>query len=1127
MQAAAPEAPGPAAAPVLRLLGTPCIDLGAQLVPLSPKDAALLCLVALAGPLRAERVAALLWPAADAARADTSLRQRIHRLRRAAGVQLLERGPVLQLGDGVATDLPAALGRLAADEHAAVPPLLGDYSYDTLPDLADWVRTQRQHWQARCDDALAAAAAQCEKAGALVRALAYAQRLADAQPLAEHTQRRLMRLHYLRGDRAAAIAAFEGHERRLKDELGTRPSAETLELLATIERGGSSLPAQRQVVPASLLHPPQMVGRSTALRALQHAWAAGHAFLLLGEAGIGKSRLLHELAAVQPGLLCVQARSGEAGVPRALLVRVLRALLALHAPALTPEQQSHLALALPELGPAAAVSGDAQRVLLQRCLEQLLAHATGQGLQALCIDDLHHADAASIDCLQAASQASLPGPLRWGLAQRADGSSAALMAWHSALQEAGVLDTVQLQPLRADDLAILVATLAVPGLLPQQLAPALLQHTGGNPLFVLETLKELVLSGWPSEPGAVPRLPQPAGVGALVQQRLSRLTPAAQKLAQLAALAGAQFSVALAADVLAAHPLDLAEAWRELEASQVLRGAALAHDLIGDAARAAVPLPIAQWLHRRVAQHLVAAGTEPASVALHWAGAGAFLEAGHAHAAAARQAQAASQRVHEVEHWEQAATAFDQAAQPALAFEARCDSVTACIVVHGVARAQALIDQLLAAAATPGQRAAALLARATACLMAGEHVAGVRAAEEASALAADLPLPWTACDAACLQAVGMVQGGRPADALAVIEPWHTVVDQDGSPAQRGRYFANLAYVLNGARRLRDTAVALGQAIAHAQAQGDLAELATLTSNLATVHGNLGHAGQALALARQAWALQAQLGNTQGPTGAVVQTYLGLYCGLRGLYGEALDHLDAALAVFQRDSQPLWLAVAANHKAQLLLELGQFARAGQALALATPPVDHVRARSATIAARLARALGQPWRPALQQALALLAQGGDPHVRMHAQLDDAVRRSEDGADDALAAFDAVLQTARQLEFAAVATKAGLLRARAQSLAGDVQGAADAVRPLVQALHSVQPSDMDMGQAWWLAAQVLQAAGDAAQAQAALLHGVRWVRDTALPQVPPPFRDSFLQRNPANRALLAAAGVAVTAQ
>jgi hypothetical protein len=39
-------------------------------------------------------------------------------------------------------------------------------------------------------------------------------------------------------------------------------------------------------------------------------------------------------------------------------------------------------------------------------------------------------------------------------------------------------------------------------------------------------------------------------------------------------------------------------------------------------------------------------------------------------------------------------------------------------------------------------------------------------------------------------------------------------------------------------------------------------------------------------------------------------------------------------------------------------------------------------------------------------------------------------------------------------------------------------------------------------------------------ALARGAQWVRRVALPQVPDAFRDSFLQRNPANRALLAAA-------
>ena len=157
-------------------------------------------------------------------------------------------------------------------------------------------------------------------------------------------------------------------------------------------------------------------------------------------------------------------------------------------------------------------------------------------------------------------------------------------------------------------------------------------------------------------------------------------------------------------------------------------------------------------------------------------------------------------------------------------------------------------------------------------------------------------------------------------------------------------------MLNTARRLRDTAFALQQAIENAQAVGDLAELATLTSNLATVKGNLGPgarcAGPRPALA---CALQAQLGATVGPEGAVVETYVGLYCGMVGRYGEALQRLDAALACFVRDKQAVWIAVASNHKAQFLIELGQFARARQALGYEPPPIDHVRARGATISA----------------------------------------------------------------------------------------------------------------------------------------------------------------------------------
>ncbi len=1107
----------------LRLLGVPALAIGERLIALSAKDAGLLALAALAGPIRADRAAALLWPAAAARQADTSLRQRLYRLRREAALPLVNTGAMLSLSPETRTDLPSTLELIATDPQAGAEALLGDLDFDALPDMADWVRAQRRLWQEQRDAALAGAADRCEKEGAVVRGLIYAQRHVDSDPLAEHAQRRLMRLHYLRGDRAAAIAAFERFEQQLRDEQGTRPSAETIELLATIERGGAALPARRAMVPASLMRPPHLVGRERERLALDWAWSAQRVFLLVGEAGIGKTRLLQEFAAGREGVVSVQARPGDAGIACALLARLLRAVLTAQPVALTPARTQELALVLPELGSPLALAGAAHKLLLQRSIDATLADAMEQGLRALLIDDLHFADDASLEMLQSLLPSDSLGALRWGLAQRpaeAGGTNTALAQLRSALEEARHIETVVLQPLDVEQLAELIASLGMPALDPGRLAPALLKHTGGNPMFALETLKDLVLTGEPRavEPGS--RLPQPATVGALVERRLAQLSAAALKLARVAALAGANFSAELAAAVLEAHPLDIAEPWRELEAAQVIRDGAFAHDLVFEATRASVPVPIAELLHRCIAEHLNARGSPPASVAPHWAGAGLWLAAGEAYVAAARQAQSASQRTHEIEYWDQAGRAFDRAGQRERSFAARCDSIPACIIVHGVERAHAVIDGLLAGPRSAQERAAALNARALAALMAADHGRGIAAAVEAGELARHFDTPWPAFAAARLHAVGLAQSGRATEGLVIIEPYRALIESEGTPEQRGGFWADYAYVLNTLRRLRDTAFALQQSIGIAHSLGDLTELAMQTSNLATVEGNLGHLDEALALAQRALALKTQLGDIDGPEGAVIRAYVGLYCGAVGRYREALEHLDAALGGLKRDRQTTLAAMAANHKAQLLIDLGQFARARQVLDYQAPPVEWVRARGAHIAARIDRSLGHPAPERLQFALEALDRANDAHVRMHLMLEAA--DVVDGVDpsQAMQRCDEVLRMARELEFGGVAVKACLLRAYAQCRAGRTGEAAAAMRKVVGEMARVAPADLYRGQAWWLAAQVFDANGDSAEALMALAQGTDWVRRVALPQVPDEFRDSFLQRNPANRALLAAA-------
>ena len=1116
----------------VQLLGRPCLqrELPAAQVWLTPKDAALLAVVALDGPIAAAHVAALIWPEAKAKRADTSLRQRLFRLRRDHDAHVVSAGALLQLSPGVQTDIAASLAAMAMDPEAGRDALLGDLNFDTLPELADWLRGARERWQAQRDAALAAAAALCEASGAVARGLAYAQRLAVSEPLSEHAQRRLMRLHYLRGDASAAIAVFERFEARLKDELGARPGAETIELLTTIERGAVTLPlpTQRAVAPASLMRPPRLVGRAVETAALAQAWSSQRVFALHGEAGIGKTRLLGDVAAASEGVLSVQARPGDASITYALLARLLRALLARFNPPLDAARRQQLALVLPELGQAVALAGDAQRLLLQRAVEATLAQALALGLQALILDDLHFADDASVECLQALTLSDDLSALRWGFALRAAEAGAAAMALQRALEDTQRLETVRLAPLNLAQMAELIASLALPGLDAPALAAALLKHSGGNPMFALETLKDMVLAGGHGGhrgAGKASRLPQPSTVAALVQRRLAQLSAPALKLARVAALAGASFSAELAATVLSLHPLDLAEPWHELDVAQVFCDHAFAHDLIFEATRDSVPTPIARLLHRHIAEVLLTQQAAPASLAVHWAGAHEWARAGEAHVEAARQAQSASQRSHEVEHWRQARDCFDKAGDTGRAFDARCDSIQSLIVVQGVAHADSVIDGLIQDARGDAQQAAALTARAMAALMSADHERGVAAATQAATIARRLASPWPHFEAARLHAAGLAQAGRAVEGLAEIEPLRELVEREGNPEQRGRFWADYAYVLNSARRLRDSAKAMRRAIDNAQALGDLAELATLTSNLATIQGNLGHVDEALVLTQRAFALQAELGATDGPTGGVVQTYLGHYCGRSGAYDEALEHLGAAIERFRRDGQTLWIAVASNHLALLWIELGQFARARQTLNYETPPVVATQARRAVLSARLDRALAlhsqhpsqhHPQPPATD-ALALLGPAGDGYTRWLALLDETDKL------DAMAAVtrcDEVLRMAADLEYMAVAMRAELLRAFALHRAGRSAQAATALRRLLPKLADVQPADMYLPDAWWGAVQVFRACEAVDDAAMALAQGLAWVHQRALPHVPAAFRESFLQRNPTNLALLSVA-------
>jgi DNA-binding SARP family transcriptional activator/tetratricopeptide (TPR) repeat protein len=1089
----------------LRLLAVPAlVRPDGALVALERKDAALLALLALDGATPRARAAALLWPDSESQKARNSLRQRLFRLRRAAGRDVIDDRAALALAAEVRHDLETVHSQLLQDPTAAAGELLGSFGYEDCAELEDWVRSARERFRTQRRDAVAAAAAHEESAGHIARALMYAERLVVDEPLSEQAHRLLMRLHYRRGDRSAALAAYARCEHGLRRELDAAPSAETRELAQLIERSGELSGSSARRVPTAVARPPVLVGRERQLRALEDAWEQRRIAVLTADAGMGKTRLLGDFA--QPRRVpLVGARPGDERVPFALLARLLRSVLTTDgrlSQLLEDSLRAELARVLPELGtsPPDALN----EVRFRQAVVQALAGRHAAGLAGIALDDLHFADAASLDLLP-----SLPtSGLRFALAVRGAEMPPALAAWEGA--ESGVaLIEVVLPPLTEADVRQLLDTLALDGVDSGALAAPLARHTGGNPYFVLATLGAMLTQ--PDVPSG--RLPTAPSVGALIERRLAQLSPAALRLARVAALAGADFGAALAAHVLQTHPLDLTEAWAELERAHVLHGDGFAHDLVRDVAARGVPTPIGQLLHRGIAEYLQDRAAPPARVAQHFAEAGLWLQAARCHLNAADVARRASRRAEEVEQREAAVNCFDRAGDTEAAFEARASSIESLILVRGVERAQGVIDGMLAVARSDAQRVTALTARANAALMAADHVTGIASAREALALADALGQPALQFEAARLLAVGLAQQGKTDEAEAVLTGFEAVIEAEGSLEQRDHYWSDLAYVLNSARRLGRTAAALSRAIECARELGDLAELAMLTTNLATVHGNLGRVELAYEQALRARTLQVELGGAGGPIGGVIEAHVALYAASRGHYTSSLQAFDSALDCFRRDGQTVWIAVCSNNLAMTLIDLGQFARARQVLDYRAQSVNHVAARGALLAARIDRLLGSSPAADLLRAAAELERGEDFYMGALLGLERAETL------DALAALsvcDEIVQAAEQREYGGIAMKARLLAARAALHAGDSGSAAARWAELQLPLAVLQPADCYPMTAAVIGIEILRACGKLEQAASVLAEAVAWIRQTAT-QVPAAFQDSFLHRNPVNRALL----------
>ncbi|MDZ4864160.1 MAG: AAA family ATPase [Gemmatimonadota bacterium] len=551
----------------LRLLGTVSLTrVGVEPAPILLGRGKALAALAylLCSPRRScsrDHLVDLLWADSEPIAGRRNLRQMLYTLRELLGEAAIAGvGDVLTLHAEIGSDRAEFLAAFEAGDAARA---VGCYHGDFFPAFASAGSAVFEHWadlerlrlrdaHQRCLEFLTRA----ELAANHPReAVGLARRLRDADPSSELGWRVLLEALVSAGDWAVSAVEADEFERRMRD-VGQTPAPATLRLLLAARQapirftdGGGRLLAE-------------MVGREAELATILGLWHEVQVgrlrhLLVLGTAGIGKSRLLGDaaarLAALGARLVLLRANQGERGLAWALAGDLTRALFALPgAAAVSPESLAALAeldpgiaarFRIAERAPASPEESLRRRIL---ALTDLLTAIADEHPLAVMLDDLHWADPLSLRLLA-------------GVASRCTSVPILLLTTSRpvTLPDAARADlTLTLRPLERDQLGELMRSIAET---PAPLrASAFLEQlrsaTGGLPLQVVQELQLALEIGclrktaesWIVVDQAA--LERQLRVANATERRLAHLLPAERSALLLLAVAGMPVPEAILAE---------------------------------------------------------------------------------------------------------------------------------------------------------------------------------------------------------------------------------------------------------------------------------------------------------------------------------------------------------------------------------------------------------------------------------------------------------------------------------------------------------------------------------------------------------------------------------------------------
>jgi len=719
-----------------------------------------------------------------------------------------------------------------------------------------------------------------------------------------------------------------------------------------------------------------LIGRAEELRrlgGLLDGVDSGHAagLFVVGEAGVGKSRLLEEARAV----------AGARG---------FRVAYAACLPLTTALPLEPVLQLLRTLGQASRTKADGSSPEMFWTAVEQLEQATVAGPALLCLDDVQWSDAASLDLIQYSLARLADVPLGWLLAAR---PGRALERIVHRLGRAGPMERIELRTFSERETEQLAAARLGESELGGELSAVLFERTGGNPFLCLELLRSVAAIGDGGRASAAISELVPASVQHAIEERAGALPENARAALSWAAVLPKPFSFeeleAVAGRGAGTVPEELADTGF-LVAEDDGRWC-FVHSLIRDVLYGRLPAAERVRRHGVVADAIASGPTERVAPQLELARRPG--EAAHAYLRLADSALASGQgedAMRLYEHAEQLADAADEQrsaraaragrvlallragrgveareAADALRAELRANGelneqlrflsgyATTLMIVHEAADIETARDALAEAEplivdAAPAERAELLAARAWASLRSGEVASALEDAEAAARLLR--PGDPAALQARVLNSLGLVVGIARSgpEGRAVLERAVQRAVEANLPMETSRAYNNLSFLAYQSGDVSGSNAYIQRGVAVEGAPPSMAAL--LRANLGFNEAQLGNLDTALAHELAAMRIARRAGPLTRARTACALGFVYFWRGELAAVRRLLEEygLEAGSVIDTRSSE-LW--------GLLLEEEGRPAEARAQYAKGTRLEDPVAIRCSLGIARIAAGLGE--------------------------------------------------------------------------------------------------------------------------------------------------------------------------